>query len=91
MISVFICLQTAHSSTSSQGTTPATNTSTRANDVIAYYESVPITESSNSTDILAGARTTSPVTIEHNQRPILLFVFNVRIPPLTVQFAQGAY
>ncbi|KAI0745037.1 velvet factor-domain-containing protein [Earliella scabrosa] len=69
-----------------EGTTHATNTSTRANDVIAYYESIPITESSNSTDILAGARTISPVTIEHNQRPTLLFVFN----DLAVQ-EEGTY
>ncbi|KAI0712929.1 velvet factor-domain-containing protein [Cerioporus squamosus] len=45
-------------------------------DIVAYYGNYPIRESSNSTSILAGARVTTPITIDHNNREVLAFTFN---------------
>lgn len=49
-----------------------------SNDVIAYYSNYAITESSNCTQVLAGARVANAVTLEYNSRPTLAFAFNVR-------------
>lgn len=60
---------------------PAGTSGQAPNDVIAYYSSYAITESSNCTQVLAGARVANAVTLEYNSRPTLAFVFNVRLRP----------
>ena len=49
-----------------------------SDDVIAYFSNYPITESSNCTYLLAGARVANAVTLDYDSRPTLAFVFNVR-------------
>ncbi|TFK88602.1 hypothetical protein K466DRAFT_585407 [Polyporus arcularius HHB13444] len=56
---------------------PGTPASTWDNsDIVAYYGNYPITESTNSTSILAGARIATPVAICHHNREALAFVFS---------------
>nr|UNA00544.1 velvet factor family protein [Ganoderma sp. TQC-2021a] len=65
---------------------PAGPSAQASNDVIAYYSNYAITESSNCTQVLAGARVANAVTLEYNSRPTLAFVFN----DLAVQ-QEGSY
>ncbi|KAM5543201.1 hypothetical protein V8D89_003075 [Ganoderma adspersum] len=66
--------------------TPAGPSGQASNHVIAYYSNYAITEPSNCTHVLAGARVANAVTLEYNLRPTLAFVFN----DLAVQ-QEGSY
>ncbi|TBU44691.1 velvet factor-domain-containing protein [Dichomitus squalens] len=72
---------------SSTGVQESASSSAQTSDhVIAYFSNYAITESSNCTYLLAGARVASAVNMEFNSRPTLAFVFN----DLAVQ-QEGSY